>query len=297
MSDEQEEDTGSELREFPTGDDLYIEDASAVMAAGPSRLLVVAGAPRCGKTTLLNGIYELFQEGPIDLLTFGGSRSLVGFEKRCHPSREVSQADRADTTRTPGSEDARFLHLKFYQTDCAEPPRHLLLSDIDGEFFKRLRDSTDECKRHPFLKRADRLLVLIDGRKLANVRRRHEALEDGKSLLRSMLDSGMIGATTVIHVVITKWDHAHAAVVAGKPMIEFVSEGFAPVLASRSYQWTVNPVAARPAPGSTFAFGHGIAALLPAWVLESTRHRNYQFTFAGNGCREMDRYGRNAATE
>lgn len=285
-----------ELIEFPTGDDLILQEASAVMGSGPCRFLVVAGAPRCGKTTLLNGIYELFQEGPVGNLMFAGSRSLIGFEKRCHPSRQVSEAEAADTDRTKLLEEGRFLHLKFNQSDCAEPSRHLVLSDIDGEFFKRMRDNVEECKRHPFLRRADRLLVLVDGRKLASLRRRHEALEDGKSLLRSLLDSGMIDPNTALHIVITKWDHAHNVKVGTSAMVDFVKEGFVPVLAGRRYLWTVECVAARPGEESAFAFGHGIPELLPTWVLGNPREITVQASFGGSGDREMERFGRNKAT-
>lgn len=281
--------------EFPTGDDLVLNEASSVMASGPCRFLVVAGAPRCGKTTLLNGIYELFQEGPVGDLVFGGSLSLVGFEKRCHPSREVSEAERPDTDRTKLLDEGRFLHLKLYQADCADLACHLVLSDIDGEFFKRMRDSVDECKRHPFLQRADRLLILIDGRKLARPLRRHEALEDGKSLLRSLLDSGMVAQKTAIHIIITKWDHAHDVTVGAKGMTDFVKDGFLPVLNRRPNPWTVESVAARPAPGSTFLFGHGIPALLPTWVLEDPHDCPEQFLFEGNGSREMERFGRSGS--
>lgn len=296
MADETPPGTEPELMEFPFGDDLIVDEASAVMSSGPCRFLVVAGAPRCGKTTLLNGIYELFQEGPVGNLVFGGSRTLVGFEKRCHPSREISEAERPDTDRTKLLEEGRFLHLRFYQSDCAEQARHLVMSDIDGEFFKRMRDNVDECKRHPFLRRADRLLVLVDGRKLARPRRRHEALEDAKSLLRSLLDSGMIDPCTAIHVVITKWDYAHNVSVGTQAMVDFVRDSFWPILAGRPYKWTVECVASRPADGSAFAFGHGIPALLPVWLLENPREREEQFVFGGTGRREMERFGRRAVT-
>src|SRR5436309_12137608 len=75
-------------------------DADGVAAIGSARsfhLIVLAGEPGSGKTTLIASIYEQFLSGPLDEFTFAGSQTLVGFELRCHESRVDSGLSLPDT--------------------------------------------------------------------------------------------------------------------------------------------------------------------------------------------------------
>jgi Double-GTPase 2 len=278
--------------ELPLGNDLTVAEAAETMTSGLSRLIVVAGAPFCGKTTLLDGFYELFQEGKVDRLIFGGSETLVGFEKRCHLAREVSGQKTAITERSLFSAKGNFLHLKLCDTEAALAPTHLLLADIIGEFYDSLRDSTTECQQHEFLRRADHLLVLVDGARLATIETRHQVVDEAKMLLRSLSDSGMLSGQTEVAVIITKWDKIQKAKAnhVGQELDEYLNGCIRQAFPTSAWKWRVGKVAARPDSGSPLEFGFGLKDLLLRITLTSSRDSTAMVVFAGRGQRHIERF-------
>jgi hypothetical protein len=57
-------DVTSGLIRLPAGVELNEDQAKQMAAEKPVRLIVLAGAIDCGKTTLLSILYEMFQGGP-----------------------------------------------------------------------------------------------------------------------------------------------------------------------------------------------------------------------------------------
>src|SRR5258708_2931827 len=72
---------------YPEGDKLDGTDALAITWARPTRVVLVAGPANSGKTTLLSCLYERFHFGMFAGFRFAGSKTLVGFEKRCFHAR------------------------------------------------------------------------------------------------------------------------------------------------------------------------------------------------------------------
>ena len=127
---------------LPSGEALTETEASDVTSNDASKLVILAGPVGSGKTTILTALFEAFLEAPFGNYLFGGSRTLVGFEERCHDAR-VSSGRLVGTTRhTSAREGIRFLHLRLGANEMGEMIRkHLLLSDISGEIFGQVRDS------------------------------------------------------------------------------------------------------------------------------------------------------------
>jgi hypothetical protein len=67
--------------------------ASRLLAILPSRMLGIIGAYDSGKTSVIAGLYDLFQMGPVSGLTFAGSSTLHGLELICHDARAASDRD------------------------------------------------------------------------------------------------------------------------------------------------------------------------------------------------------------
>ena len=102
-------------------------------------------------------------------------------------------------------EGIKFLHLRLARS--SEPAiRDLLISDVSGEYFKSLRDSTDACRQAHFLKRADTVCIIVDGALLADPAARHIASTDTTLLIRSLLEANAIHHECNIQVSFTKWD-------------------------------------------------------------------------------------------
>ena len=258
---------GDELVDLPSGSDLSPEMARAITAASLTRLVLLAGEAASGKTTLLSAIYEKFSEGEFADLLFAGSVTLVGWEKRCHLSRVASNADKADTERTLGLEQ-RLLHLRVRDKSLEAPAQDLLFTDLSGEVFRLIRDSTAECQHLGMLKRADHFVLLLDGEKLASSASRHEAHNNGMALLRSCVDAGMVASHSFVDVVFSKYDLMEGAGRDTTSFLTHIVETTRSRFGGRLGRLRFHKVAARPALG-TVEPAFGVNGLLRAWVDDS----------------------------
>jgi hypothetical protein len=257
---------GAATLELPEGDALTAESAARIVRARLTRVVVVAGSPGSGKTTLLTSLYESLQEAPVAGFLFAGSETLVGFERRCHEARQSSGRATPHTKRTPPAEGLRFLHLRLARSDGTRVP-DLLLSDISGEIFDQVKDSTEDCKALTVLLRADHLVLLIDGEKLISPVTRYSAHTDARSLLRSIIEAKMLSSNCTVDVVFTKWDLIEAVEQAAesKAYIRQIETQFTTLFKAHGAALRFCPVAARPS-SDVLQFAHGIPRLLQAWL-------------------------------
>src|SRR5260370_183609 len=196
----------SRFVDLPGGEGLAEVQASQVTRQGVTRVIVLAGPSGGGKTTILRSLFDSFLEAPCANLLFAGSRTMVGYERRCHDARVASGRPYLHTVHT-NVDALDFLHLRLASPSAGLlGPQNLLLSDISGERFKALRDSSDAVKAMPMLRRADHLCVVIDGEKLTDASERHSARSDARTLLRSLLESGMLRSDCRIEVAFSKRD-------------------------------------------------------------------------------------------
>jgi len=180
-------------------------DVNAITRAEQSKIIICAGEEESGKTTLLASIYECFQWGKFAGLSFAGSRTLSGFEKRCHSARIASNRKKAETERTPVG-PLKLLHLRLQ--DSTESFRNLLISDVSGENFEQMQNSVDVCRQTPILRCARRFALLLDTDRLKTPLLRSAHVQNSLMIVRSCLDSGMLQSKIPVDVLFTKWDHA-----------------------------------------------------------------------------------------
>src|SRR5436189_2638822 len=98
--------------DLPSGEALTEIQASEITRQGLTRVVVLAGPSGSGKTTILTSLFESFLEAPFGNFLFAGSRTLVGFERRCHDARIASGRTEAHTVHTQ-VEPTEFLHLRL----------------------------------------------------------------------------------------------------------------------------------------------------------------------------------------
>jgi hypothetical protein len=231
-------------------------------------VILLAGAADSGKTTLLVSLYESLQRGPFAGHAFAGCETLLGFERRAYLGRIECGRATPDTARTSVAAGPRWLHLRVRTPDAFAPPRNLLFSEIGGDFVRLAKDSTDECRRLTLARRADHFVILVDGAKLVQRHHRLTAANDAALLLRSCLDAHMLGQSSFVDMVFTKWDDVLRSAELGeieKSLDAFVwrtRQHCEPRLARLRFA----RVAARPAPGSPLPFAHGMTELFAAWV-------------------------------
>ena len=83
-----------------SGHPLNIGEAFRVSISNTSKVIILAGPPACGKTTILSYLNDAFQHREIKKLKFAGSYTLKGLEICSHLSRMASNKSIPDTDRT-----------------------------------------------------------------------------------------------------------------------------------------------------------------------------------------------------
>ncbi len=272
------------------------DSAYRLTRAAATRVIVVAGLNDSGKTTFVASVYEAFLRSPAFAnYCFAGSETLLGFERRCHFARLASGLPRPDTERTARSETIALLHLRVCRADLSGPRRDLLFTDISGEIFREAKDSDVACARLEILRRADRLLVLIDGAALAIRQRRFASYSAARDFLRRACDVGMLEETALVDVLVTKWDTIERIERAdqeeARDYAAQVEQWLREFLSGRLAGFRFAMIAARPEPESPLPLCYGVDALFPAWVEEGRTFGRAQaiLDLPALG-REIDRY-------
>jgi hypothetical protein len=266
-----------ELITLPAGTELNEAQAQTMATGRPVRLIVIAGAADCGKTTLLTSLYELFQSGPVKGNQFADCDTLPAFEKRCHLSRVDSENEEPETARTPyDGPHPEYVHVKIQ--DGTEGASHIdfLFTDVSGEMFEHARNSTDECKKLTFLRRASHFLVFLDCEKAVQLERRWGMVQDAKSLLQSCLDSDMLESTCFVTVIWAKCDYFEAAreKVPINEFVKHVEDEFKAAFGNRIPNFKFHRTAARPTRFPNLRMGYGVKELLKDWIVNWPQGRN-----------------------
>lgn len=253
--------------ELFTGLELSAAETTAITLRWPTHLIVLAGAEGSGKTTVLTSVYEHLSQGSFPGLQFAGSRSLLGFEKICHANRLASGGSRPATERTVPDEEASYYHLALREPTAGGQRQHVLLSALSGELYRWARNSREECEKLTFLHRADAIIVLVDGAKLAAPEKRTTAHADAAGILDSFLDAKMLAPGCRVEFVFSKLDRIRAA---GESALAFLKQTQGKLEAkfrSRVPQLTFREIAARPTPSAASEeLSDGLAAAFAIWI-------------------------------
>jgi Double-GTPase 2 len=196
---------------FGRGEALFPAQANQIAQQRRATVVILAGSPDSGKTTLLAALYERFGLGKLAGHWFLGSRTLHGFELRCHRSvygRGPGGGSQGRTAETA----APWLHLRTARQETASVVHELLLGDFSGEHFRRLANGTVAPSAFPALRRADHICLTISGGALGDPGERAPEERELTGTLEALLaDPNGIADTAAISFVVTKWDLVHAA--------------------------------------------------------------------------------------
>jgi hypothetical protein len=276
--------------------------AYEITRASPTRVVVISGIAKSGKTTLITSIYDRFNDGRIGDYSFGGSRTIHAFEEWCHDSRDVSEREQPETLRTPFTApgEQRFLHLCIRRASTREARsiapamQDLLITDLHGEKFERVRDDAAAAAGLTVLPRADHFVQLVDGAKLLDSGERHETIADARRILQSCFEAGAIGTRTIVHLVATKWDMVRAS--GRESSVRAFWEGKVEALSAmaegRVGGFAAHITAAR-VPLSADASSWGVNSLLTSWIEESKQKPEEvrDGSVIAPPIREFDRFG------
>src|SRR5262249_55699493 len=149
-------------------------DIEQMMASRYVTVVGILGEPETGKTACLASLYLLVANAMLDGWTFADSRSLMAFESIArgarrwndgHPPEQMTVHTEMADDRQPG-----FLHLRLRRSSDGRVV-DFALPDLPGEWTKQLVRAS-RSDRFEFLRAADVIWLLVDGRDLANKERR-----------------------------------------------------------------------------------------------------------------------------
>ena len=186
---------------------LTCAQASKLLRANESRVIAIIGPQDTGKTSLIAGLYDLFQLGPVDEINFSGSRTLHAFEQACHDARAASKRGTPHINRTPLGE-VQFYHLELSGGN-AGTRLSLMLGDRAGEDYMDAINDISVVDAFPEIRRADLVTMLVDGKKLLDSGARHNLISDVTMILQALVEGAATSGCHRLALVLTKIDLLH----------------------------------------------------------------------------------------
>lgn len=185
-------DAPAESPSFPRSTTLGTAAIGEMMSGKYVSVVGILGYPDSGKTACLASLYLLASNDRLAGWSFADSCSLMAFEEISRGARRWNGGELPDqmTVHTEMADDRQpgFLHLRL-KRDADGRCVDLALPDLPGEWTKDLV-VTSRADRFEFLRAADVLWVVVDGRTLQNVELRQGVISRLGQLagrLRTML--------------------------------------------------------------------------------------------------------------
>jgi hypothetical protein len=258
---------------------MSVGEADVALKSKECRVIAIAGPQDAGKTSLIAGLYDLFQLGQVGSIAFGQSYSLHAFEEAAHDSRAASRRESPDTARTARGE-VRFYHLNLVDTESGAAPT-VLLGDRAGEEYLEARSNPDSAKSFPELSRADVITMLVDGQRLLDVGRRHNVRSEIRQTIQAFVEAGAVSPSQRLAIVLTKVDMVRKSEEAGSRALADFEGLVANLRTSYGSKFAAVErfiIAAQPKSDGAKR-GDGLDGLLAYWMAEPVRYRPAKVAF------------------
>jgi hypothetical protein len=221
---------------FPSSRTLDLEAVTKMMGSRYVTVVGILGEPESGKTACLASLYLLISNARLTGWTFADSQSLMAFEDIARGAREWNAGSPPEqmTVHTELSDDRRpgFMHVRLMRQ--ADGQRvDLALPDLPGEWTTDLV-GTSRVDRFEFLRSAEAVWIVLDGRALLS-RERRQAVISRLGQLAGRLVTLFGGDMPKLMVVVT---HRDAGELPNTVLVRIKAE-----LAKRDVEAAVFPVA------------------------------------------------------
>lgn len=237
--------------------------ADRVLASLPSRMIGVIGVHDSGKTSVIAGLFDLFQAGPVADTIFAGSSTLHGLEIICHDARATSERDEPHSERTKRGE------VRFYHFDVLSDGhlQSVLIADRSGEEYEEVADLAANATAMFELRRADVITVLVDGRRLASSFDRADVMGATPLIIQGMVENGAFPRKPNLAIVLTKDDVIQASSRKEQVQRDFhaIIEGIRDAFSSHFNEIGCFITAASPK-DTNVVRGAGLAEMLEFWM-------------------------------
>ena len=153
---------------------LGLEELNGLMSTRYVNVVGILGDPESGKTACLASLYLLVSHAKLDGWSFADSRSLIAFEDIASGARDwnAGVVPEQMTSHTELADDhlPGFLHLRLINHSDGRRV-DLALPDVPGEWTQSLV-TTARADRLSFMKSAETIWIVLDGRTLADIEKR-----------------------------------------------------------------------------------------------------------------------------
>jgi hypothetical protein len=191
---------------FPLSLTLTPPQMRKMMGGRYCHLVGILGAPDAGKTAALVSLYLLTARSQLAGFTYADSRSLMAFDDisqgACRWNDGQIPEQLTVHTELTDERSAGFLHLRIKPADHGEAV-DLLLPDLPGEWSTAMVDSA-RVDRLDFLKRADVVWLMVDGRQLSDPTTRQFALHRTNLLMQRL--AALVTPAPPVILVVTRRD-------------------------------------------------------------------------------------------
>jgi hypothetical protein len=181
-----------------TAEDLLsFEQARQLSGRRGARLVAIMGEPGSGKTALAAMLWQQFLEH--DGLAghrLAGSRTVHGFERRAHAARIAANFP------PTAADDSGLLHLRVRRPDSRRV--ELLIADLEGARFARVRDGRPLVEQISWAGRIDRFIVVLDGVAISTPGESEIAASRTRRLLLALRTASVVRPTARVALVVTK---------------------------------------------------------------------------------------------
>ncbi|MBL4603396.1 MAG: hypothetical protein JKY84_11670 [Emcibacteraceae bacterium] len=173
---------------FPHSFSLDPVEVNEITSKRYCRLIGILGLPDAGKTAFLASLYLLLSDNKLENFDFRDSQSIMAFEEISKGARQWSEhnppSQMTSHTELVDERSAGFLHLRLYDKLNKENV-DFLLPDLPGEWTTTLIDE-NRSERLEFLKSADFIWIMLDGRSFKDNSTKNAAFHKTKLLIQRL---------------------------------------------------------------------------------------------------------------
>lgn len=196
---------------FPSSLTLGMAEASGLMCQRYCRLIGILGAPDAGKTASMASLFLLLGREKLSGFRLADSRTIMALNEISQGARRWNQGSPPEQmtshTELGPNRGAGFLHLRLKRA-ADNQVFDFLLPDLPGEWSDSFIDR-NRYDRLNFLKAADTIWLMADGRGLSNPETRLTVLRR-LDLLMSRV-AALVGRSVPVLLVLSHRDSGEAA--------------------------------------------------------------------------------------
>jgi Double-GTPase 2 len=244
----------AEKPRFPPSLTLGTLEAQQLMSKRYCRIVGILGAPDSGKTASLASLFLLLGREKLSGFRFADSRTIMALNEISQGARRWNKgappAQMTSHTELADDRPAGFLHLRL-RRNSDNAAFDFLLPDLPGEWSDSFIDK-NRSDRLDFIKSADIVWIMVDGRQLSNLETRKTALRRLDLLVARL--AALVGRPMPALLVISHRDSGGVHLRDLKTLTD--------AAANRNIAMDVVPIASFKRRGGESSAGFGIADLV-----------------------------------